>query len=314
MSKHSESVIVVRKRKGKHGGHHGGSWKIAYADFMTAMMAFFLVMWLVSTSSPQQLQQISEYFKMPLKVALAHGNKSSLSQSTIPGGGDNFVKKDGEVQKHTLNKIDNPKSVKTLKRARDKLESLIKNDPRLSNFQSNLRISLTNDGLLIQIIDSQDRPMFKIGSRTPEPYMKDILQALVPVLNEQPNHITLTGHTDSLPYASAEGYSNWELSTDRANASRRMLVGGGMTEEKFLRVIGMADVMSLDNLKPGDPANRRISILVLSHEKENKILGEDTLLQNISYHIGSEKIKSELKIKSVQGDSVAANSERTKTI
>ena len=158
--------------------------------------------------------QIAEYFKVPLKNALAKGDKASLSDSVIPGGGDDPLKNDGEVFKKTLNKIDEKKREANLKRARNKLQSLIQTDPRLNNFTSNLRLSLTDDGLLIQITDSADRPMFKVGSPVPESYMVNILQALVPVLNELPNRIIMTGHTDALPYANGEaGYSNWELSS-----------------------------------------------------------------------------------------------------
>ena len=296
MNKAPRSVVIVRKRKKHKHAHHSGSWKIAYADFMTAMMAFFLVMWLLSSTTPLQRGQIAEYFQMPLKVALSQGNKSSLSESVIPGGGDDFMKQDGEVLRQTLSQLDKQKNAQNLERAHDKLESLIHNDPRLSNFQSNLRLSLTDDGLLIQIIDSQERPMFKVGSKEPEPYMRGILQALVPVFNDLPNRITLTGHTDSLPYANGEaGYGNWELSSDRANASRRTLVSAGLTDNKFLRVIGTADKMSLSNLRPDDPVNRRISLLVLSMQKEKSILEEDTVLQNVSDNQASEKIKAELK-------------------
>lgn len=296
MNKTPGPVIVVRRRKKHKHAHHGGSWKIAYADFMTAMMAFFLVMWLLSSSTPLQREQIAEYFQMPLKVALTGGDKSSVSDSVIPGGGDDLMKQDGEVLKQTLSQLDRKKNAQNLQRAHEKLESLIHNDPRLNDFKSNLRLSLTDDGLLIQIIDTQERPMFKVGSKTPEPYMQGILQALVPVLNDLPNRITLTGHTDSLPYANGEaGYGNWELSSDRANASRRTLVSAGLADNKFLRVIGTADKMSLENLRPDDPVNRRISILVLSMKKEKSILDEDTVVQHASDNQGSEKIKAELK-------------------
>lgn len=275
MNKNAKSVIVVRRRKSHKHGHHGGSWKIAYADFMTAMMAFFLVMWLLASSTPQQLHGVAEYFKMPLKAALSNGDKSSLSDSTIPGGGDDMVKQDGEIFRQTLSKLDKEKSAQNLQRALMKLESMVKSDPRLSNFQSNLRLTLTEDGLLIQILDSKDRPMFRVGSIVPEPYMRDILYSLVPVLNELPNHISLSGHTDSLPYAGGgSGYSNWELSADRANSTRRTLVTAGLSAEKFMRVTGTADIMVLENTKPTDPTNRRISLLVLSQEKEKSIRHE----------------------------------------
>lgn len=296
MSKSSNQIIIVRKRKKHKHAHHGGSWKIAYADFMTAMMAFFLVMWLLSSSTPLQREQIADYFKMPLKVALSSGDKSSLSSSPIPGGGDDLMKQSGEVFKQTLTQLDKKKITHNLQRAHEMVDTLIHKDPRLSNFQSNLRLSLTDDGLLIQIVDTQERPMFKIGSKTPEPYMHGILQALVPVLNNIPNHINITGHTDSLPYANGDaGYGNWELSSDRANASRQMLVTSGLDDNKFLRVIGTADKMALENIQPNDPVNRRISILVLSMKKEQSIRDEDTVLQNISDSQSSEKIKAELK-------------------
>ncbi len=175
MNKSPGPVIIVRKRKKHKHGHHGGSWKIAYADFMTAMMAFFLVMWLLSSSTPLQREQIADYFKMPLKMAMGKGDKASLSSSVIPGGGDDFMKQDGEVFKQTLTRLDRQKNAQNLRRAHEKLESLIHNDPRLSDFQSNLRLSLTDDGLLIQIIDTQERPMFKVGSKTPEPYMLSLI-------------------------------------------------------------------------------------------------------------------------------------------
>lgn len=299
MSKKNHDVIVVRKKKGnKHGGHHGGSWKIAYADFMTAMMAFFLVMWLLSSSTPETREQIAEYFKMPLSEALSHGNKSSLSSSVIPGGGDNVIKQDGEELKKTLDKLDKKKkNDESLHGLLAKLQSLIQQDPRLSNFQSNLRLSLTDNGLLIQITDSQDRPMFKIGSREPEPYMRAILQALAPALNELPNRITLSGHTDSLPYAGGDAaYSNWELSADRANASRRALISGGLSGGKFLRVIGMADSVSVESADQDNPLNRRITILVHSKTKENEILKEDALLNKLTSTPENARLKSQLSI------------------
>lgn len=280
MSKKSSATIVVKKSINKKHGSHGGSWKIAYADFMTAMMAFFLVMWLLANSSPQQRQEISEYFKMPLKTTLTQGAKSSLSSSVIPnGGGEDLMKTEGEVMKRPLKKLDTHKNETKLNRAKEKLESLVKIDPRLTNFSSNLRLSLTDDGLLIQITDSEDRPMFKLGRPTPEEYMVDILQALVPVLNDLPNRIIMTGHTDALPYANGDrGYSNWELSSDRANAARRILVSAGLASNKFMRVIGTADTLHQAGLAADDPINRRISILVLSPEKEKQIMQEDVLL------------------------------------
>lgn len=277
--KDGSPVIIVRRRKKHKHAHHGGTWKIAYADFITAMMAFFLVMWLLSQSTAQQREMIADYFRTPLKTTLAQGNKASLSDSVIPGGGDDLIKQQGEVYKSRLDAL--KRQMESLKRAKQKLQQMIATDPRLNNFQSNLLLTLTQDGLLIQITDSQQRPMFKLGSEQPEPYMLGILEALVPLLNELPNAISLTGHTDSLPYAGGvSGYSNWELSAGRSNATRRVLTHSGLADARFLRVIGTASRMPLEESRPEDPRNRRISILVLSHMKEQEIQMENTLAQH----------------------------------
>ncbi len=277
--KHNNHPIILVKRK-KHKRHEGGhgSWKIAYADFMTAMMAFFMVMWLLSISNPQELVQIADYFKTPLKVALTGGSKSSESISVIPGGGEDPTQKSGEVrkvvdmdaQKRKLDEI-------RLNRLRERLDQLIEADPRLRALRPHLIINMVEEGLRIQIIDSENRPMFKTGSAEVEPYMRDILRAIAPILNDIPNKISLAGHTDDFQYANGDrGYSNWELSADRANASRRELVIGGLDSGKMLRVVGMADTMRLKNRGADDAVNRRISLLVLNHDTEMQIEKENS--------------------------------------
>lgn len=294
MNKKPHNIIVVKKSKGHGGGHHGGSWKIAYADFMTAMMAFFLVMWLLSNSTPQERQQIAEYFKAPVNVALANGDKNSLSDSVIPGGGDDMLKQDGEELRY-----ENNTGLQDLDKLKEKIEELIDIDPRLNDFKSNLLLTIIDSGLLIQIIDSQERPMFKVGSKKPEEYMVHILHALVPILNTIPNRMTLTGHTDSLPYANGEvGYSNWELSADRSNASRQVLVNGGLHGDKILQVIGVASNMSMGDSPPDAPANRRITLLILTKSKEKAIFQEDSLIQSINTGDNTADVQSQLKITS----------------
>ncbi len=280
MKHQSHPIVVVRKKKSKHGGgHHGGSWKIAYADFMTAMMAFFLVMWLISISSPKELVQIAEYFRTPLAVAITGGPRSSDATSPIPGGGEDPTVQDGEVHKMIQSQGDAREIRETgdLKKLQEKLEEMLASDPRLKGLRPHLMINLTEQGLRIQIIDSKNRPMFQLGSAIVEPYMRDILRAIGPVLDDFPNKISLAGHTDDMPYAQGErGYSNWELSTDRANASRREMIIGGLSEGKVLRVMGMGSTMQLENHPAGDAINRRISILVLNKHAEEAIERENS--------------------------------------
>ncbi|MCX8956258.1 flagellar motor protein MotB [Erwinia psidii] len=278
MKHNSHPIILVRKKKHKgHAGGHG-SWKIAYADFMTALMAFFMVMWLISISTPAQRESIAEYFKTPLKVAVTGGTHTSESVSVIPGGGQDPTQKIGEVHKVVdmdaeKRKLDEIR----LNRLREKLDQLIEADPRLKALRPHLIINMVEEGLRIQIIDSQNRPMFKTGSAEVEPYMRDILRAIAPILNDIPNKISLAGHTDDFQYATGDrGYSNWELSTDRANASRRELVMGGLDAGKMLRVLGMADTMKLNNRGANDAVNRRISLLVLNHDTEMQIEKENS--------------------------------------
>ena len=282
MKNQSHPIVVVKRRKHKSHGSAHGSWKIAYADFMTAMMAFFLVMWLISISSPKELIQIAEYFRTPLATAISGGPRMANSDSPIPGGGDDVTQQQGEVQKQpNIDDLKKRMETNRLKRIRGELDQLIEADPKLRALRPHLKIDLVQEGLRIQIIDSQNRPMFKTGSAEVEPYMRDILRAIAPVLNEIPNKVSLSGHTDDYPYASGErGYSNWELSADRANASRRELVAGGLDDGKVLRVIGMSNSMRLSEHGGNDAINRRISLLVLNNQAEQAILHENAESQN----------------------------------
>ncbi|PHM37505.1 flagellar motor protein MotB [Xenorhabdus innexi] len=277
MRANNVTVIRVKKRK-KHGQHHhGGSWKIAYADFMTAMMAFFLVMWLISIASPQELTSIAEYFRTPLQVAINKGQQSSDTTNPIPGGGDDVFQQDGEVFRQSK-LVETSEDRRRLDRLRQQLDQLIITDPRLKELRPHLLIDMMDEGLRIQIIDRENRPMFMVGSAKVENHMSDILRAIAPILNSIPNKVSLSGHTDNLQYINGQrGYSNWELSSDRANASRRELLIGGLDESKIMRVVGMASTVSMQKgISPDAPVNRRISIIVLNKEAEKRIEQENS--------------------------------------
>ncbi|SFM65288.1 flagellar motor protein MotB [Variovorax sp. OV329] len=270
-----EKKIVIKKVHGGHGGgHHGGGWKIAYADFMTAMMAFFLVMWLLSISSPKQREGIAEHFRMPLKVALSGGEKVAMNSSVVPGGGADLQHVDGEVK---LAEKDDDADADRLDQMKKKLEDLIENSPSFKQFRHQILIDITTEGLRLQIVDNDKRPMFDLASARVLPHMRTILHELGPWLNELPNKITVSGHTDAVIYSNDRNYGNWELSADRANASRRELLLGGMGDTKVLRVVGLADSMHLDRADPKNPMNRRISIIVLNHRTQDRIERENSM-------------------------------------
>lgn len=267
--------IIVIKRPVMAAGHHGGAWKIAFADFMTAMMAFFLVMWLVSTSSPKQLAGIAEHFKMPLKIALAGGPAASNNASVIPGGGTDPSRTTGDVTALESESSNEIADVKRLEELKERVDAMIEANPVLKQFRPQLLIDITPEGLRIQIVDSNNRPMFDRSSAIVLSYMRTILREIGPVLNAQPSKITLSGHTDAAQYAERDkSYSNWELSSDRANASRRELVAGGLMDDKVLRVMGVASGIHLNKEDPYAATNRRISIVVLNRRTQAQIEGE----------------------------------------
>jgi chemotaxis protein MotB len=276
--------IIVKRIKKTAGGHHGGAWKIAYADFVTAMMAFFLLMWLLGSTSKGDLNGISEYFGTPLKVAMSGGSGSGDSSSVVKGGGMDLTRANGQVKKgdktpekktydlKAAKAVLEAEESKRLKALKAKIEATIEANPLLKKYQKQLLLDITSEGLRIQIVDEQNRPMFALASARVQPYTAEILQVIGMVLNEVPNRIGLSGHTDSTPYMSDTGYSNWELSSDRANASRRELVLGGMSDAKILRVVGLASAAHLDPKDPFSAINRRISIIVMNKRTEEAVL------------------------------------------
>jgi chemotaxis protein MotB len=283
--------IIVKRIKKISGGAHGGAWKIAYADFVTAMMAFFLLMWLLGSTAKGDLAGIAEYFKTPLKVAMSGGSGSGDSSSVIQGGGTDLTRSNGQVKKgesKPQKKTYDLKSARAvlereegirLQALKAKIEATIEANPALKKYKNQLLLDITTEGLRIQIVDEQNRPMFALAKADLQPYTRDILHAIGTVLNDVPNRIGLSGHTDSTPYFSDAGYSNWELSADRANASRRELIMGGMDEGKILRVVGLASAAHLDRKNPFNPINRRISIIVMNQKTEDEVKRDGAVME-----------------------------------
>ena len=278
-----QPIIIKRINKTGHAAH-GGAWKIAYADFVTAMMAFFLLMWLLGSTAKGELDGIASYFQSPVKVSLMGGPGTGNSSSILPGGGRDLSRSFGQMDSGEAERAAKmmgaqmAQEVKARQEAArlDALEKriavLIESSPKLAEFGNQIQLEKTTDGLHIQIVDQQNRPMFDAGSSLVKPYMRDILHEIGRALGDVENRIALSGHTDATPYGSGvRGYSNWELSADRANASRRELVSGGLPDDKLRRVEGLASSRLLRPETPTDPINRRISIVVMTQAAEDRM-------------------------------------------
>jgi chemotaxis protein MotB len=283
-AKKLQPIIIKKVKKGGHAAH-GGAWKIAYADFVTAMMAFFLLMWLLGSTTEGDKKGIAEFFQSPLKVAMLGGSGSGDSSSVIRGGGKDLTRETGQVKEgesaakkssYTLRalKEEQRKAEKSrLEQLKTKVEQVLSENPKLAALGGQIRLDMTKEGLRIQIVDEGNRPMFDSGSAVVKPYMRELLRELGSVLTEVPNRLTVEGHTDAQPFSSGDkGYSNWELSADRANASRRELVAGGLPEARMLRVQGLAASKLLDAKDPNGALNRRISIIVMNRDAEDAVL------------------------------------------
>ncbi|MES5815061.1 flagellar motor protein MotB [Pseudoxanthomonas sp. Soil82] len=279
--------IIIRRIKKTAGGHHGGAWKVAYADFVTAMMAFFLVMWLVGIASKEQKAAVSEYFKNPSAVegtaaipgtsSLGPGGASdkmipTANALSMPGGVGPRVGDPGEATRSRI-PTDAQEDARAAAAAEDRrqldelrkeLEAAIEKSQALAPFKDQLLIDLTPEGLRVQIVDRMNRPMFDLGSSSMKDYTVEVMHELGTLLSGTPHKIALAGHTDETPFQAPRGYGNWELSSDRANAARRALLEGGLDEARIARVVGLASSVPFDRADPRAPTNRRISIVVLN--------------------------------------------------
>jgi chemotaxis protein MotB len=300
------AIVIVKRYKRGVAGHHGGAWKVAYADFVTAMMAFFLVMWLVTAVSRDQRAAIFDYFKNPsmepgksskpapgmagpggasTSPINMHGGLDSarVLQSLAPGIGTpapppTTQPKDSPQTQPSPTQTEQDlaaarKAVEAAERAQleslmDELRKAVDESQALEPFKDQLLLDITPEGLRIQIVDKQNRPMFDSGGTQLKPYTVAILTELAKYLNTVPNHLSLTGHTDATPYAGGSGRTNWDLSADRANAARRALEAAGLATEKTARVVGLSSSVLFDKQDPRDPVNRRISIIVMTRQAE----------------------------------------------
>ena len=292
-------IIVKKIIVEGHGGHHGGAWKVAYADFVTAMMAFFLVMWLVTAVSKDQRAAIFDYFKNPSmepgkSVKPAPGQMGPGGASTSPinlGGGldapKSSLQKSDRIGATVMSEPAKPIDLKTeeqkaaeaaeLKKLLEQkqldalmqdLKEAINKSQALQPFKDQLLLDITPEGLRIQIVDAQNRPMFDLGSARLKPYTAQILHEVTAYLKTVPNRISVTGHTDTTPYAGISGLTNWDLSAQRANAARRAMEESGLSTDRISRVVGLASSVLFDRDHPRGAVNRRISIVVLTQQAE----------------------------------------------
>jgi len=303
-------IIIVKRNKAGGGGHHGGAWKVAYADFVTAMMAFFMVMWLVTAVNKEQRAAIFDYFKNPSmepgkSPKAAPGQMGPGGASTSPinlrGGLDaprttqslnpsigamvtppTRINTQGSPETQSV-PAQTPAPVTDVKQAQalvdaaekkqleslmDDLKKAIENSQALEPFKDQLLLDITPEGLRIQIVDKQNRPMFDLGGSTLKPYTETILRELAKYLNSVPNRLSLTGHTDATPFPGGSGRTNWDLSADRANAARRALEASGLSTEKTARVVGLSSSVLFDKTNARSPVNRRISIIVMTKKAQ----------------------------------------------
>ena len=274
--------IIIKRVKRYGGGHHGGAWKIAFADFATAMMAFFLVLWLMSSATPEQLIAIAGYFKDPVGfsdsgspyvIDLGGSPEMSPDQTLNPEvkstPAPDRVPVDADQQDAAAEQVEQDR----LEMLLQELQTKVNENPQLAKFKDQILFEITQDGLRIQIMDAENRPMFDIGSARLKPYFEDILLAMADTIKAVPNKVSISGHTDATPFVGNNGFGNWELSAGRANAARRALLAGGYPDQQVARVVGYASSALYDKEHPQNPINRRIDIVVMTKKAQQRIEG-----------------------------------------
>ena len=269
-----EQPIIIKRKKKVVGGHHGGSWKVAFADFATAMMAFFLVLWLTATASPEQKRAVEGYFRDP--VGFTEGGSQNPvdlegSASVVNQTSADMDPSQIQIEDQVVDELSETLEQRRMEELFQELKERIEQNETLQEFKDQLLIDITDEGLRIQIVDRSGRPMFDSGRAELKYYSQDILFELAKTLASVDNKLSITGHTDSTPFSGRPGYTNWELSADRANTARRALVAGGVRPEQIARVVGLSDSVLLDKDDPTAPVNRRISIIVLNKKTVDDI-------------------------------------------
>lgn len=281
-----EQPIIIKRKKVVAGGHHGGSWKVAFADFATAMMAFFLVLWLTATASPEQIKAVEGYFRDPVGFTdggspnpVDLGGSASVVNEASPDEASSQIQIKDEVVDQLSETLEQRRMEELFQELKDRIEQ----NQTLQEFKDQLLIDITDEGLRIQIVDRSGRPMFDSGRAELKYYSQDILFELAKTLGSVDNKLSLTGHTDATLFKGRPGYTNWELSADRANTARRALVAGGVGQEQIGRVVGLSDSVLFDKSDPTAPVNRRISIIVLNKRtaqgiQDSASLGDEPLI------------------------------------
>jgi chemotaxis protein MotB len=260
--------IIVIKKKGGHAGHHGGAWKVAYADFVTAMMSLFIVLWLMGSSTKVK-KAVAGYFNDPKGTG-------ELLGTTMSGTGEAIEKA----------------STDQLEQLKDKLEKEIQARKELEKLSKQIEMTITPEGLRIELIEGKDGTFYEIGSAKLSERGQELLVLLASELKTLPNSLLIEGHTDSTPYSSETGYSNWDLSADRANSARRVLQQAGVRSNQVTQVRGYADQMLRNKSNPTDPSNRRVSILVKNDTESVPTLSAASVVNGTTPLPGSEKAKS----------------------
>jgi len=278
MDKFEQHNVIIRRVKKGHDAHHGGAWKVAMADFAMAMMALFLILWLINSSNEEEIAKVAGYFndpaayedgtKVPSKWVIDLGGSPSVQDNvaTSPTVDPTKVLQAEEIES-AADAIEQAR----LESMESEFQQKINDSATLSPYKDQIKVDITSEGLRIQVVDKTNRPMFDPGSSRLKYYAEDILYEMAPILAAVPNRISISGHTDSSGTSNAWDAGNWELSAGRANSARRALSDAGLDEEKIAQVVGMGDKAHFDIGDPSNAINRRIAIVVLNKRMDKAI-------------------------------------------